>query len=150
MFTGGGGPGTVHSYFSPYGSAAEAFVGAQAAAFDLEWRVRELVDAANEPFEFHREEGEEGFIGVRAWSLAGFWRALAKVPPESLLFHLKRGDFEAWAQESLKEEALSKEMAGLRWRKLKGETVRAELRRMAGERLNARKAYLKALGLGVQ
>ncbi len=150
MFTGGGGPGTVHSYFSPHGSAAEAFVCAQAAAFDFEWRVREIVDAANEPFEFHTEEGEKGFVGVRAWSLAGFRRALSKVPPESLLFHVKRGDFEAWAEGSLKDEALTKEMAELRRRKLNGETVRAELLRISTKQLNARKGYLKAMGLTIE
>jgi alpha-amylase len=149
MFTGGGGPGTVHSYFSPYGSAAEAFVGAQAAAFDFEWRVREAVDAANEPFEFHRSEGEKGFIGVRAWSLAGFWRAVSKVPPESLLFHLKRGDFVAWARGSLKDEDLAHEMEMLGRRKPTGETVRTEIRKLAAKRLNSRKAYLKALGLNL-
>jgi alpha-amylase len=150
MFTGGGGPGTVHSYFSPYGSAAEAFVCAQAAAFDFEWRVREMIDAANEPFEFHTEEGEKGFIGVRAWSLAGFRRALSKVPPESLIFHEKRGDFEAWAEGSLKDEALAKEMAGLRRRKLNDETVRAELLRISTKQLNARKGYLKAMGMTIE
>ncbi|MGA1974951.1 MAG: DUF5752 family protein [Conexivisphaerales archaeon] len=150
MFTGGGGPGTVHSYFSPYGSAAEAFVSAQAAALDFEWRVRELVDAANEPFDFHREEGETGYIGVRAWSLVGFRDSLTKAPAESLLFHQKRGDFEAWAMGSLKDEPLAKELAALKLRRLPSATLRSELVRIVAKHLKERKLYLKALGLAIE
>jgi hypothetical protein len=80
----------------------------------------------------------------------GFRKALSKVPPESLSFHEKRGDFEAWAEGSLKDDALAKDLAGLRRRKLKGEALREELVRIAAKRLDARKAYLKALGLSLQ
>ena len=40
MFNSGGGPGEVHSYFSPFSSPMDAFVAAQSAIFDFENRVR--------------------------------------------------------------------------------------------------------------
>jgi alpha-amylase len=52
MFTAGGGPGEVHSYFSPYQSAMDAFVTAQSLILDFETRVRATILTANEPFLF--------------------------------------------------------------------------------------------------
>ncbi|MFZ1038574.1 MAG: glycoside hydrolase family 57 protein, partial [Candidatus Bathyarchaeia archaeon] len=69
MFTAGGAPGEVHSYFSPYDSPIDAFVTAQAAILDFENRVRLASVAANEPFLFYTGVGEEFFTGKTVWSL---------------------------------------------------------------------------------
>ena len=53
MFTAGGGPGEVHSYFSPYESPMDAFVAAQTLLNDFEARLRTSILTANEPFLFY-------------------------------------------------------------------------------------------------
>ena len=63
MFTAGGGPGEVHSYFSPYESPMDAFVAAQTLLNDFEARLRLAILTANEPFLFHTNVGEEYFTG---------------------------------------------------------------------------------------
>ena len=42
MFTAGGGPGEVHSYFSPYESPMDAFVAAQTLLNDFEARLENV------------------------------------------------------------------------------------------------------------
>ncbi len=68
MFTAGGGPGEVHSYFSPYSTPADAFVTSQAAIFDFESRVRLASLVADEPFLFYTGMGEKHFTGKTVWT----------------------------------------------------------------------------------
>ena len=94
MFTAGGAPGEVHSYFSPFGSPIDAFVTEQTAILDFENRVRLAAIVADEPFLFYTGVGEDNFTGVIVWSLKGFEKTLQKINIKSLEFHNIRGDLE--------------------------------------------------------
>jgi alpha-amylase len=133
MFTAGGGPGEVHSYFSPFGSPIDAFVTAQASILDFENRVRLATMTANEPFLFHMDVGEKYFTGTMAWSLKGFAKALQKINVKSLEFHSRRGDFEKWAEKSLHNKTLSGQLKEIRLLKLKGKPLRKAIVKVAKE-----------------
>ncbi|MGB9853491.1 MAG: DUF5752 family protein [Candidatus Bathyarchaeales archaeon] len=134
MFMGGGGPGQVHSYFSPFGSPADAYVTAQAAILDFENRVRLSAVTANEPFLFYTGVGKENYTGVMAWSLKGFLKALKRVEMESIEFHSGRGDFERWAETSLHDKILTEELRKIRLSGLNGQKLRNALIKVARER----------------
>jgi alpha-amylase len=124
MFAAGGAPGEVHAYFSPFQSPMDAFVAAQTLLFDFENRIRLATLTANEPFLFCTKAGKENFTGVMSWSLKGFAKALQTVDVKALEFHNRRGDFESWAEHSLQDEALARQLKEIRASKLKGETLR--------------------------
>jgi alpha-amylase len=136
MFTAGGAPGEVHSYFSPFTSPMDAFVTAQAAILDFENRVRLAAVAADEPFLFYTDVGKEYFTGIMAWSLKGFIKALQKVNIKSLEFHSTRGDFERWAEKSLHDKELAEQLKKTRLAKVKGEMLRKILTKISKERYN--------------
>ena len=127
MFTAGGGPGEVHSYFSPYESPMDAFAVANALLFDFESRLRLATLTANEPFLFHMGTGEENFTGALSWSLKGFVKALRTVDVKALEFHNRRGDFEPWAENSLQDKVLSRDLGKTRAARLRGEALRKAL-----------------------
>ncbi|MEM3578119.1 MAG: DUF5752 family protein [Candidatus Bathyarchaeia archaeon] len=134
MFTAGGGPGEVHSYFSPFNSPADAFVTAHAVALDFENRVKLATSAANEPFLFYTGVGKDKFTGVMAWSLKGFIGALKKVDAKSIEFHWRRGDFEQWVENSLHDKQLADKLKKIKVEKQKGEELRKLLIKAASER----------------
>jgi alpha-amylase len=134
MFTAGGGPGEVHSYFSPFGSPIDSFVTEQAAILDFENRVRLAAITADEPFLFYNGVGEINFTGTTAWSLKGFAKAMQKVDAKSLEFHSRRGDFEKWAGKSLHDKKLVEHLKKIRLAKLKGEPLRKSLTKALSER----------------
>ena len=136
MFTSGGGPGEVHSYFSPFGTPADAFVTAQAAILDFENRVRVAAVAADEPFLFYTGAGEKYYTGTMVWGLRAFAKAIAKISSKSLEFHIKRGDFEKWAEKSLQDAMLAKELEKTTLTKLKGEELRKALVNLLKRRLD--------------
>jgi alpha-amylase len=136
MFMAGGGPGEVHSYFSPYESPMDAFAVAHALLLDFETRLRLATLTANEPFLFHMGTGDENFTGVMSWSLKGFAKALQTVDLKALEFHNRRGDFEPWAEHSLKDKVLSHALGNARAAKLKGEALRKALVEIAVKRFN--------------
>ncbi len=134
MFTASGGPGEVHSYFSPFKSPIDAYVTAQSAVLDFQSRVKLASVAANEPFLFYRGKGENRYTGVMVWSLRGFARALRKVALRSLEFHSRSGDFEKWAEISLRDSVLAERLGRVRASGLKGEKLRGSLVSAAEER----------------
>jgi alpha-amylase len=136
MFTAGGGPGEVHSYFSPFTSPMDAFVAAQALILDFESRLRIATLTANEPFLFHTDAGEENFTGTMSWSLKGFIKALQTVDIKAVEFHDGRGDFESWAENSLQDEVLKRQLKNTRTAKLKGEPLRKAIISVAEKRFN--------------
>lgn len=136
MFTAGGGPGEVHSYFSPFSSPTDAFVTAQTAILDFENRVRHTAITANEPFLFYTDVGEKYFTGTMAWSLKGFTKALQKVNVKSLEFHDRRGDFEKWAEKSLYDKALSKQLKKIRLLRFKGKPLRKAIIKVVKEQFD--------------
>jgi alpha-amylase len=124
MFTAGGAPGDVHSYFSPFQSPMDAFVSAQALLFDFENRLRMAILTANEPFLFCTNVGEENYTGTMAWSLKGFIKAVQAVNIKAVEFHNRRGDFESWAQHSLQDKVLYTQLVKIRESKQKGDALR--------------------------
>jgi len=127
MFAEGGGPGEVHTYFSPYRSGVDAYVTAQSAVLDFENRVKIDSEAANEPFLFYEGKGEKHYTGLMAWSLKGFSRATQKASPKSLMHHNGNGDFEKWAENSLRDDALAERFRKVRLSNLEGEELRKAL-----------------------
>ena len=127
MFSAGGAPGEVHTYFSPYKSPTDAFVTAQGALLDFESKLRNYVFAANEPFLFYEGPGEKNFTGIRAWSLTGFLNAIQEVDASLIEFHNKRGDFEKWASLSLRDNDLAKHLERLRLSGVQGKKLRENL-----------------------
>ncbi|MFB3889060.1 MAG: glycoside hydrolase family 57 protein [Candidatus Bathyarchaeia archaeon] len=136
MYSAGGGPGEVHSYFSPFETPVHAFVAAESAVLDFESRVRTAILTANEPFLFHTGMGEEHFTGTMTWSLKGFLKALRTVDMKALEFHNRRGDFENWAGFSLQDPELREQLSKTRAAKLKGERLRQALVEAAQKRFS--------------
>lgn len=127
MFTAGGGPGQVHSYFSPYETPVNAFIAAEMSLYDFENRVRAVVLAANDPFLFYTGTGKEHFTGTTVWSLKGFLKALQMVDVKILEYHSCRGDFESWAEHSLKDEKLCEQLKTVTELDFKGEALKKKL-----------------------
>jgi alpha-amylase len=134
MFTAGGGPGEVHTYFSPYDNPTDAFVTAQGAILDFESKLREYTDAANETFLFYRGEGEDNFTGIKVWSLSGLVEALGKVDAALIGFHAEKEDFEKWAKFSLRDDKLAKRFEEIRLSGKRGDKLRRELQEAAKNR----------------
>ena len=134
MFTAGGGPGEVHSYFSPFGSPVDAYVTAQSAILDFENRIRLASIAANEPFLFYTGVGEKYYTGTMAWTLKGFSKALQKVSIKSIEFHNRRRDFEKWAKTSLLDNEFAEQLKKVRLLKPEGEKLRQTILKVAKER----------------
>jgi alpha-amylase len=141
MFTAGGGPGEVHSYFSPYESPMDAFVVAQTLLTDFEARLRLAILTANEPFLFYTGVGEKYYTGVMAWSLKGFQNAVKSVDVKALEFHVGNGDFESWATCSLIDEKLAATIKALK--KQKGEKLRKALVAGVEKRLKLQTSKLR-------
>ena len=127
MFAEGGGPGEVHTYFSPYRSGVDAYVTAQSAVLDFENRVKIDSEAANEPFLFYEGKGEKHFTGLITWTLKGFSGAIQKAGLKSLMHHNSNNDFEKWAQNSLRDDSLAERFRKVRLSKLEGEELRKAL-----------------------
>jgi alpha-amylase len=145
MFTAGGGPGEVHSYFSAFSTPADAFVTSQAAIFDFEGRVRFASVVADEPFLFYTGTGEKYFIGKTVWSLKGMIGAIEEINLKSIEFHVKRGDIEKWVENSLYDKVLSHELMKVRTQKLNGEQLRKTLVQLLKKRLDSLETRIKSV-----
>ncbi len=141
MFTAGGGPGEVHSYFSPYESPMDAFAIAQTLLTDFEVRLRAEIFVANEPFLFHTGNGKQHFTGTMAWSLKGLIDAFQKVSSKALEFHIDNCDLEQWSQNSLKDPVLTGELQKIKETKKKGEPLRIALVTAARKRYIAMRQH---------
>jgi alpha-amylase len=135
MFTSGGSPGEVHSYFSFFNTPTDAFVTAQVAILDFESRIRLAVLAADAPFLFYTGVGEKCFTGMKVWGLKGLSKAMKEVNDDSLLFHNGRGDFEEWAEKSLRDKKLAGRFKRLRLSKGKRKSLRNSLIAVVDKRL---------------
>jgi alpha-amylase len=120
IFTAGGGPGEVHSYFSPYGSPYNAFVTCLSVISDFEARVRERIIAASFPLDFY-----DGHSIRSIWSLKGLIIAVERSDLKQLESHLKEGDIREWVEDSLQEHDLARELDKLR--EYQGENLRRNL-----------------------
>lgn len=116
MFTAGGGPGEVHSYFSPFESPNNAFLNYLAVLFDFHSRLKDHVVAGKDPFVFTDEKG--AVLGV-ALGRKDFAYLAGNLEFNHILGHLLRGDFENWARNSLEDEKIAKAFSKVKWSKLK-------------------------------
>lgn len=123
IFTHGGGPGEVHSYFSPYGNPYEASVTYFSVLCDLHYRLKKKTHLADSPFLF--ATGIDEFTGDVAWTLSGMQEILGRVQLTTLEYHNSEGDFAAWARTSLGDGALAEKMA--RMQSITGERLRRSL-----------------------
>jgi alpha-amylase len=137
MFTAGGGPGEVHSYFSPFESPMDAFVAAQTLLNEFEARLRIEILTANEPFLFYADTGKQNYTGTMAWSLKGFIKAIEEVKIKAIEFHAYNGDFESWAQSSLKDQKLASEFKEITDSKERGEKLRKTIVNLTKKRYTA-------------
>lgn len=124
MYTAGGAPGEVHSYFSPFQSPMDAFVTAQALLFDFENRLRLATLTANEPFLFYTNLGKEHYTGIMVWTLKGFIKALETIDIKAVEFHNIRGDFSGWVEHSLRDNILAEQLKTVSASNLRGEPLR--------------------------
>ncbi len=144
MFTAGGGPGEVHSYFSHFRTPIDAHVTAESAILDFENRIRLAAIAANEPFLFYTGIGEKYYTGTKAWSLKGFVKALQEVGIKSVEFHNRRRDFEKWAKVSLLDDTFAKELKKVRLSNVKEEKLRKLIAKVANERFKELSQQMQA------
>ncbi len=127
----------VHSYFSPYKNAPDAYaIYVQALSMltgllaerikerplEIAYRL-ELPD--DKAFYFHRAIGE--YLGVKARNIRELLEALRHVPAESIVFHVSRGDLQAWLRHMYGLDDLAKEIDELGRSKLPGEELRERL-----------------------
>jgi hypothetical protein len=120
MFTAGGGPGEVHSYFSPHGSPYNAFVNSLGVIIDFKARVRERIIAASFPFEFHGKD-----FSRKIWSLKGLIKAIKDSDIYSIESYLEQGELKEWVKDSLQDHGLSEKLEELKY--LSGEELRGNL-----------------------
>jgi len=136
MYTAGGGPGEVHSYFNPFGNPFDAFITCHTALMDFEHRLRDFTLAANEPFKFYTDVGDANYTGLSVLSLRGLLKTLPKVSIRSLEFHNSRGDLKQWAESSLMDAELGNRLGKLA--DLKGEGLRRTIIQTVRECLKKR------------
>lgn len=124
MSTKGGGPGEVHSYFSPYKSPFQAYMYYSDALSDLEARVRFALEEKTEAryrylwmrrvktgheFVFYLSEGRP--TDIVAWNVFSFIEAIERAPEESIRFHQERNDFAKWLDGSVGEKVLAERLS---------------------------------------
>lgn len=131
IFTHGGGPGEVHSYFSPYGLPYDASVTYFSVLCDLHYRLKKRTMLADSPFRF--ATGIDEFTGHVAWSLSGLEDVLEKVDIASLEYHNERGDLAMWARTSLGDDTLAEKLES--HKDSKGERLRKRLLKTVHEAL---------------
>ncbi len=146
MFTSGGGPGVVHSYFSPYSKPIDAFLTSIAVLMDFELRLKIEAFAANEQFDFQTSEGKSGGTGLSTLSLVGFNDLLAKAPLRSIEFHRGRGDFENWIEQSLRDKVLADKIKEVNESDLEGEELVLELRKVIQNHIVTQKKCIRKMG----
>ncbi len=124
----------VHSYFSPYKNAPDAYAILVQALSILAAMVREeleknrpgvllrIVLPENKAFHFHRGEGE--YLWVKAHSIQELLDCLEKVPVESILYHLHRGDLQKWLRDLFGLEEIASELDEMAKQPLSGEEKR--------------------------
>jgi alpha-amylase len=109
MFTVGGAPGDVHSYFSHFEKPYDAFATFFSVIHDFDARLRAMIKRADYPFVL--PDGKE------FWSLKGLCdhieRARLEEADESIKEYLKRDDFERWVRESVGEEEIADKLREL-------------------------------------
>jgi hypothetical protein len=81
-----------------------------------------------------------------AYSLSGFLDVLSLVDETSIEFHDERGDFERWAQHSLRDEGLETKFQGIRKLGLRGDELRKKVMQMTKRHLRKLQSINRRLG----
>jgi len=84
------------------------------------------------PFYFCIDIGD--YTGISAASYEDFLTSIKQVKAKSLSFHVKRGDFEKWVLDVLKDKKLAKEIKKLKKQKLWGQALRNRLYNIVSKR----------------
>lgn len=153
MSTKGGGPGVVHTYFSPYHSAVEAFATMCSIVSDLELRVyREYEGAGRLALSWLRRLPEEEcfifFTGrgsptsLKARSGLELVKLLKKAPSASVEYHVYGGHVAKWLREVVGDAAAAEAVEGLRG--LRGEELRAKLLEVLEDRVSSALGNLRS------
>jgi len=121
-----------------------AFIAAQASILDFECRLRAATLTANEPFLFYMAAGDAYFTGVMVWSLKGFTEALRTVSVKAVEFHDCRGDFVRWAEYSLQDKVLARQLKRVNAAKLSGEELRKAIASVAEKRFKVLSKQVQA------
>jgi len=74
------------------------------------------------------------YTGMSAMSLEDFIQKIKEVNIKSLEFHLHRGDFQKWTDETLEDKELSEKIRSLQLLKPVGNTLRDQLYFIASKR----------------
>ena len=88
------------------------------------------------PFHFYVDIDD--YTGISAGSYEDFLTSIKQVKTKSLSFHVKRGDFEKWVSNVLKDKKLAKEIRKIKNQKLRGQALRNRLYRIMSKRHKAR------------
>ncbi len=88
------------------------------------------------PFHFYVDIGD--YTGISAASYEDFLTSIKQVKAKSLSFHVKRGDFEKWVSNVLKDKRLAKEIRKIKNQKLRGQALRNRLYRIISRPHKAR------------
>jgi alpha-amylase len=135
MFTAGGAPGEVHSYFSPYNNPYDAFITYLSVLMDFDTRIRKDIVQANEPFIFT----EDGKFLRTVYGMRDFIEALDDISTDSIKFHVERDDFEKWARHSLKDPVLGDELKNIKLQRYDIQELRGEIKKAFERRLRETK-----------
>lgn len=145
MSTKGGGPGDVHSYFSPYKNPFEAYMLFSDAIGDLEARTlvalekdkKSLLRYAwmrNLPgesrFFFHAGPGKP--LGKQASDMSSFIQLVREVPLESIIHHQSLQDFANWIEFVVGDAELARRIREVRV--IPGEELRNSILKVLEER----------------
>ncbi len=110
----------VHSYFSPYKNAPDAYAIYVQALSMLAGMIAEKISEKrltvivnlkvpkDKAFYFYKPSGE--YTGIHATSIRELVRSIERVPKESILYHLKKGDIQAWLRHVYGLEDLASEI----------------------------------------
>jgi alpha-amylase len=150
----GGGPGDVHSYFSPLGSPIEAFTVYSSILSDLEarvmlelqkpeWVARRMLRPfpAERGFTFFYEFARPTQMTV--YSIEEFSAAISAVDLKSIEFHTERGDFERWIRHVMGDTILADRLREAANQRSRGEALRKKTASAVDQRIKELKMMAK-------
>jgi hypothetical protein len=102
----------------------------------LNKRIVEILRTVSYEKGFHFYTAPGNYTGETAISLDDFERKIQVVPKASVTFHLQRGDFQKWIEETLGDTELAKRISLIELT-LSEENLRKELRAIVQTRITA-------------
>jgi hypothetical protein len=102
----------------------------------LNRRITEILRTVPHEKGFHFYTAPGNYTGEKALSLDAFEKKIQVVPAASVNFHLQRGDFQKWIEDTIGDEELAKRI-GLIELTLPAEDLRKELLAIVQTRITA-------------